>query len=78
MIPLTLAAALTTPPAHVVAYDQSAPQATMIWGAAPGIFWTTTDEGAGNAQSSDQAQSSNADPQESRQPQLIPFGLTTL
>jgi hypothetical protein len=78
MVPLILAAALSTPPAHVVAYDQSAPQTTIVWGAAPGIFWTTADEGAQSTQTpSDQPQSSNADPQQ-QQPQLIPFGLTTL
>jgi hypothetical protein len=79
MVPVTLAAALSTqPPAHVATCKQSAPQTTIVWGAAPGIFWTVTNNNACDAPShqttSDHSQSnSNA-----QQPQTIPFGLTTL
>jgi hypothetical protein len=79
MLPLTLAAALSTqPPAHVATCKQSPPQTAIVWGAAPGIFWFRTDENC-NPQpmqtTSDHSQSSNADAQQLKG---IPFNLTTL
>jgi hypothetical protein len=80
VLPPSLADAfLTQPPAHVATCKQSAPQSTIVWGAAPGIFWIKTDDDACKAQStrttSDDPQSSNAGAQ---QTQLVPFNLTTL
>jgi hypothetical protein len=87
MLPVTLAAALSTqPPAHVATCNQSAPQTAIVWGAAPGIFWIRTDENTCSPQpmhtTSDHPQYSSDDPQSSNddvQPlKGIPFNLTTL
>jgi len=80
MLPLTLAAALSTQPsAHVATCKQSPPQTDIVWGAAPGIFWIRTDENTCNPQPmrmrSDHAQSLKADAQQLKG---IPFNLTTL
>jgi hypothetical protein len=76
MVPVTLAAALSTqPPAHVATCKHSVPETTIVWGAAPGIFWTKTNDDVCDAPSTSDHSQSNSDAQ---QPQAIPFGLTTL